>query len=263
MLAGLKLLGQGRAAEVFELDAERVLKVARVGSESALEREATAMRAAQAAGVPAPSLHEVGRYDERVGIVMARARGKDMLSDLARRPWTLVRVGAKLGRIHAQVHRASAPDDLPSVSAYAQERLAVAPLQPALRDKVHGILGELPDGDRLCHLDFHPGNIMRDGATMVVIDWSSAARGDPLADVAFTVLGLQGGKPPPGTALLTRIFAPIGRGMILRGYLRSYRRHAEFDAARLARWRAVAAGVRLSYQIQGEQELLTRIIAEA
>ena len=263
MLEGLKLLGQGRAAEVFELDAERVLKVARAGSESALEREATAMRAAQAAGAPVPAVYEVGRYDDRVGIVMARARGQDMLSDLARRPWTLVRVGAKLGRIHAQVHRASAPNDLPSITAYARERVAGAPIQQALRDKVQAILGELPDGDRLCHLDFHPGNIMRDGATMVVIDWSSAAGGDPLADVAFTALGLQGGKAPPGTALLTRIFAPIGRGMIVRGYLRSYRQHAGLDATRLARWRVVAAGVRLSYGIEGEQELLTRIIAEA
>lgn len=261
MLEGLKLLGQGRAAEVFELDASRVLKVARVGSESALEREAIAMRAAQAAGAPVPALHEVGHYDDRVGIVMARARGKDMLTDLARRPWTLVRVGAKLGRIHAQVHLATAPSDLPSVRTYAEER--VSRIEQTLRDKVQAILRELPDGDRLCHLDFHPGNIMRDGATMIVIDWSSAARGDPLADVAFTVLGLQGGKPPPGTALITRMFSPIGRGMIVRGYLRSYRRHADLDKTRLARWRVVAAGVRLSYEIEGEQALLTQIIADA
>ena len=261
MLEGLTRLGQGRAAEVFELDSERVLKVARAGSESALEREAIAMRAAHAAGAPVPALHEVGRYDDRVGIVMARARGKDMLSDLARRPWTLVRVGAKLGRIHAQVHRASAPSDLPTVKSHAEERLSR--VEPTLRDKVQAVLRELPDGDRLCHLDFHPGNIMRDGPTMIVIDWSSAARGDPLADVAFTVLGLHGGKPPPGTALITRMFSPIGRGMIIRGYLRSYRRHAGVDETRLARWRVVAAGVRLSYEIAGEHELLTQIIADA
>jgi aminoglycoside phosphotransferase (APT) family kinase protein len=97
---------------------------------------------------------------------------------------------------------------------------------------------------------------------MVVIDWSSAARGDPLADVALTALALRGGDPPPGTALVTRLFAPIGRGMILRGYLRSYRRHAELDEARFARWRVIAAAVRWTYEIAGEQELLARIIAE-
>lgn len=261
MLEGLPLIGQGRAAEVFQLDADRVLKVARAGAEAAVEREAVALRAAQAAGAPVPALHEVGTYDGRSGIVMTRVRGKDMLSDLGRRPWLIVRVGAKLGRIHAQVHRASAPAELPSVKAYAEER--VARLPAAQRDKVLALMRELPDGDRLCHLDFHPGNVIRDGATMVVIDWSSAARGDPLADVAFTVLGLQGGAAPPGTALVTRVLAPIGRGMIVRGYLRSYRRHAELERPRLSRWRVVAAGVRLSYEIAGEQDLLARIIAAA
>jgi aminoglycoside phosphotransferase (APT) family kinase protein len=134
---------------------------------------------------------------------------------------------------------------------------------PALRDKALSILSELPDGDRLCHLDFHPGNVIRDAATMIVIDWSSAARGDPLADVAFTLLGLQGGAAPPGTALVTRIFAPLGRRTILRGYLRSYRNHANVDEVRLARWRIVAAAVRLTFEIEGESDLLTEILGTA
>jgi Ser/Thr protein kinase RdoA (MazF antagonist) len=263
MLETLRRIGEGRAAEVFELDDARVLKVARTGNEATIEREAMALRVARSAGAPVPVVHDVGRFDERMGIVMSRARGTDMLTDIARRPWTLVRVGAKLGRIHAQVHRAIAPGELPTVRAYVDDRIVAARMDPALRAKVRSILNALPDGDRLCHLDFHPGNVIREAATMIVIDWSSAARGDPLADVAFTVLGLQGGKAPPGTALLTRIFAPIARGTILRGYLRSYGEHADLDVARLARWRVVAAGVRLTYEIAGEAELLTRIIQSA
>jgi aminoglycoside phosphotransferase (APT) family kinase protein len=263
MLESLRLIGQGRAAEVFEMDDNRVIKVARVGGDAAIEREAAALRVAHNAGAPVPTIFEEGRFDDRAGIVMSRARGIDMLTELSRRPWMLFRTGAKLGRLHAQVHRVDAPSELPSVKQYVADRIAAAPIDEALRTRVLTILHELPDGDRLCHLDFHPGNVIRDAATMVVIDWSSAACGDPLADVAFTILGLEGGEPPPGTPLLTRLFAPVGRRMILRGYRRAYIDHAELDEARLARWRVVAAGARLSYQIPGETDRLVGIIRSA
>src|SRR5689334_12804981 len=111
MLEALRRIGEGRAAEVFELEGDRVLKVARLGAEATIEREAIALRAAQSAGAPVPVVHEVGEFDGRAGIVMSRARGRDMLSDLARRPWTLARLGAKLGRVHAEVHRAGGPSE--------------------------------------------------------------------------------------------------------------------------------------------------------
>lgn len=38
----------------------------------------------------------------------------------------------------------------------------------------------------LIHMDFHPLNIMLAASGPVVIDWSNAGEGDPLADVAFT-----------------------------------------------------------------------------
>lgn len=36
------------------------------------------------------------------------------------------------------------------------------------------------------HRDFHPLNIIRGAAGPVVIDWSNAGEGDPLADIAFS-----------------------------------------------------------------------------
>jgi hypothetical protein len=62
------------------------------------------LRAAYAAASPADRA-EVGRFDERAGIVMSKVLAKDMLSDLARRPWTLVRVGPKSAAC-TTVHRA-------------------------------------------------------------------------------------------------------------------------------------------------------------
>ncbi len=39
-------------------------------------------------------------------------------------------------------------------------------------------------GDRLCHNDYHPRNILFDGKGYTVIGWNSATKGDPAGDVA-------------------------------------------------------------------------------
>jgi len=192
---------------------------------------------------------------------MDRARGVDMLTQFARRPWTIIRAGAKLGRLHAQLHETVAPAELPSLKQTLLERIAGSThVPPAVRERVVLILRDLPDGDRLCHLDFHPGNVIADGATMTVIDWPGACRGDPLADVALTTITLQGGKTTPGTPLITRLLAPIGRKLLLGGYSRSYRKHGSFDRDRFAKWIVVAAAQRMTYDVDGEQPMLLRVI---
>jgi hypothetical protein len=69
-----------------------------------------------------------------------------------------------------------------------------------------------------------------------VIDWLGASRGDPLADVALTMITLRGGKTTPGTPLITRVVAPLGRKVLLGGYLRGYRAAVpDFDQGHLDR----------------------------
>jgi aminoglycoside phosphotransferase (APT) family kinase protein len=260
-LAGLVRLGQGRAAEVFALDLERVIKVARAEAAESLDREAAALRAAHDAGMPVPSAHELLDVEGRRALIMDRVAGTDMLTSFAQRPWTLLRAGARLGRLHARLHQTPAPASLPSAREVIEGRIvASSAVPPAIRERILALLGTLPDGDRLCHFDFHPGNIITDGKQLTVIDWPGACRGAPLADVAATLIALRGGKTTPGTPWITRLFAPIGRKLLLGGYLRGYRAVQGIDPHSLARWRVVLAGVRLTYAIPGEdRDLLAAI----
>jgi len=260
-LAGLVRIGQGREAEVFAIDSERVIKVARPHAGEALDREAAALRAAHGAGMPVPAALELVEVDGRRALIMSRARGIDMLTGFARRPWSLLRAGSKLGRLHARLHETIAPTTLPAARNVFERRITESPHVPAtVRDRVMPILRGLPDGDRLCHFDFHPANVIGSGTEMTVIDWPAACRGDPLADVAATVIVLRGGKTTPGTPLITRLFAPLGRKLILGGYLRGYRARQSIDRERFARWEVVLACVRLTYAVDGERELLLATI---
>ncbi len=54
-------------------------------------------------------------------------------------------------------------------------------------------------GDRLLHLDLHPGNVILGPSGPVVIDWTNAPVGDPAVDAALTWVILRSGA---GSALV-------------------------------------------------------------
>lgn len=262
-LAQLVRIGQGRAAEVFAVDAERVVKVARPENQQAIDREAAALRVAHAAGMPVPAAYELLDIDGRRALIMGRAPGIDMLTRFARKPWTLLGAGSKLGRLHARLHETIAPATLPNARAVIGERIGESSHVPTdVRERVLSLLRELPDGDRLCHLDFHPANVITDGNQLTVIDWPGACRGDPLLDVAATVIILRGGKTAPGTPFVTRLFAPIGRKLLLGGYLRGYRARRTIDRDLLDRWLVVLSCMRLTYDVTGERDDLLAATAK-
>ncbi len=133
-----------------------------------------------ACGYPVPRVYEITDTD----MVLERLTGPTMLDVLARRPWRVGSLGRVLGRLHDRLHTLPAPEWLP-------KRFSTA------------------DGDRVLHLDLHPGNVILTRRGPVVIDWCNAGAGDPAADVAMTMVTV-GSADVPGLA------ARLGRGLLLR-----------------------------------------------
>ena len=259
-----RLLGAGREAEIFAWGADQVVKVLRdPDAGSRLEWEAAAMRAARRAGVEVPVVYELTVVDGRPGLVMARVDGEDLLTALARRPWTFGRSVRALGRLQARLHDAIAPPELPTLRETLDRRIRVVPhLSPRLRGYALGLLADLPDGDRICHGDFHPGNVIVDASGPSLIDWTNATAGDPTADLARTVLLLRVGPLPEDMSILTRTADRIGRSLFRRLWIRSYRRVRAFDADRLFRWETVGAAARLGEEIDEEVPALLGLLDE-
>lgn len=46
----------------------------------------------------------------------------------------------------------------------------------------------MSDGDRLCHGDFHPVNVLGETVQPVIIDWPDARQADPTADACRSYL---------------------------------------------------------------------------
>jgi tRNA A-37 threonylcarbamoyl transferase component Bud32 len=266
-LRGLHLIGQGREAEVFECQDGRVLKLLRApGPGAGLAFEIAALDAARSAGVFVPRAYEKVVIDGRMGLMMERLEGPDLLTIIGQKPWLVFYSGRLTGEIHARINAARAPASLPAVRDVVNRRLVrLAPSEPTLAEWVGRILAHLPDGDALCHGDFHPGQLMSSGDRHAAFDWSGAKRGDPLFDYARTRVLLSLGEPPPGTHLTLKLLAKIGRRVLISSYVRSYERHTaeRVDEARVRRWEIVNLAARLLDEVPGERpRLLQRLHRE-
>ena len=261
-LRGLRLIGQGREAEIFEWRDGRVLKLLRApGPKTGLALEIAALNVARLAGVSVPQAYEEVVIDGRTGLVMERLEGSDLLTIIGQRPWLVFHSGRVTGEIHARINAARAPASLPAVSDVVNRGLArLALSEPTLAQWVGRILAHLPEGDALCHGDFHPGQLMFAGDRYAAFDWSGAKRGDPLFDYARTRVLLSLGEPPPGTPHTLTLLAKIGRRVLISSYVRSYERNTAkpLDRARVRRWEIVNLAVRLVDDVPGERPRLLR-----
>lgn len=217
------LIGAGRSADVYAIDAGRVLRRYRVPLD--VQAEATIMRYLDQAGFPVPKVYDADGSD----LVMERLDGRDMLIDLSRRPWLARRHARLLAAMHNRLHEIPAPPGFPQ------------PLGP---------------GDTVMHLDLHPGNIMLTSRGPVVIDWSNRAVGPAGADVAIGYL-IMACSEVDDVPLLIRPIVSSVRATFVRHFLLGVRDDPVPYIAVAARHRMADRNVRPS-----EVAWLARKLAE-
>jgi Ser/Thr protein kinase RdoA (MazF antagonist) len=248
-------IAHGRTAEIYpwgEGD-RQILKLFYTWfPEERLRHEAGVARAVQAAGLDVPAVGEVVEVveaDGRLGLVYERLAGVPMGRRMETRPWTLVHLSRRLAELHAQMHEVAGIAGLPPQRARIERKVGAARgLEPALRQRVLAALAEMPDGDRLCHGDFHPWNVIVSGTRTTVIDWIDATCGNPLVDVARTSVILAGVAAM--TDLVTwwdRLFVP----WVHRLYLRRYFELRPGGEEEVRAWLPIAAAARMSEDIPG------------
>jgi aminoglycoside phosphotransferase (APT) family kinase protein len=157
-------------------------------------REAANLAIVAEARLPAPAAHAVQRFGERWGLVMDRAAGATFAEAmLADRERTGACLEAMAG-LHLQMHRASV-FGLPDLKSRLAQKIGRADLAPDLQRRLLDALAALPGGDRICHGDFHPYNLLGTPERAMVVDWLDASSGPPAADVARSHL-LIGARLP-------------------------------------------------------------------
>jgi aminoglycoside phosphotransferase (APT) family kinase protein len=234
------LLGVGKEAEVFAFG-DLALKLYKPGmSKASSFREAAHLAVVERNGLSAPRVHAVNEYGGRWGVVMDRVNGQrlgDAMTSADRMPML-----DKLVRIHRQIH-ACPGHGLTSMKARLAASIRRAGLLgEALRERLIRQLDDLPDGDRLCHGDFHPWNVIGD----VVVDWLDACTGDPSADVCRTYVLLRHAAPE-----------------LANDYVETYVSEAGMNARDVFAWLPLVAAARLAEHVPDEEAGLLLLAGDA
>ncbi|MBY3086824.1 aminoglycoside phosphotransferase family protein [Rhizobium laguerreae] len=230
-----RLLGSGKEAEVFEYGALALKLYRRAASKASSFREAANLSILERLALPAPKVHAVGEFDGRWGVLMDRAPDQ-FVSTAESAPLE------DMAQLHRRLHEKPG-DGLPSLMARLSARIRRAEgLDAASRNRLLLELDSLPDGDRVCHGDFHPWNIHGSGQGFMIVDWLDACCGNPLADVCRTYVLLHHAMPD--------------RAM---GYVEAYASVTGSEVSAILAWLPAIAAARLTEGVANENDELLQL----
>ena len=126
-----------------------------------------------------------------LGIVFDRVKERSFAERMREDPSVIPECLQSLVRLHARIHGQTARQLGSLKSRLATNIAGTGLLDEPLKQILLGRLADMPDGDRLCHGDFHPVNVLGQNSLPMVIDWPDVCRGDPAADVCRSYLLLK------------------------------------------------------------------------
>lgn len=239
-------IAQGNTAEIFRLENGRILKLFRNGiARDAVEREYDNTRVASALLPQVPKAYDLIEQDGRIGIVFQEVSGTEMLRMMTIHPLRIRSSMHDFAQYHARIAKPVSAN-MRSVRDKLRDEIGwQTALTEQEKERTLGMLFRLPDGDRLCHFDFHPGNVMVNGENVFFLDWMTACKGDPRADAARTWLLLKYGEPLHASKKQRLLICSVMRfaGGI---YLRQYRRLTGIGRKEIREWLVPVAAARLS-----------------
>jgi hypothetical protein len=216
--------------------------------------------------LPTPRLVDSVSLDGRRGIIFERVAGLSMLRWLTAKPWLVVSLARQFADLHSTIHAQSGTGFASLRSSLVAKLTQAESLLPQIKGDVLHLLSRLPDGTALCHFDFHPDQVMITPRGPMILDWMSAFQGDPLADVARTLVLATFGQAPHVNRLMRNLI-DIARGSFCRSYLSRYLElHPQATRGQVEAWMIPVAAARLTENIPGERqpilEFITRSLRE-
>jgi aminoglycoside phosphotransferase (APT) family kinase protein len=238
-----RLLAVGNVAEVFEWGSRVVKLYKSTAAKPTAFREAAIHAAVEAMGLPVPKVWSVQEIGDRWGVVFDRVKQASFAEQMLNNRDQFTRYLDSMVHLHMRIHAHGAIQFADLKVRLADNISATRRLDDRRkRDLLDGIT-DMPDGDRLCHGDFHPMNILGKASQPVTIDWPDARRGDPAADVCRSYLLMK-----------------LHAAEIATAYVDAYCRAAVMPRQAVLSWLPYVAVARLAEDVPGELDHLLKIV---
>lgn len=254
----------GRSADLYSLPNNQVLKLF-FPTANPKEIEAEYENTIEVSRLQVTKMQCYGKVKvgERLGMIFDRLEGISLTKLPDKNPIELFRIANTLANLHFQIHQTKS-EKLRDIKEILNDCLDAKPLEFLSEEEkkiIREYIKNLPEGNSVLHLDFHPENVIVQDKDRIVIDWMTAAKGNPCADVSFTKLLFTDAELWPGTPKLKILFYTLIRKFILGGYLKTSKHLSGITDSDLNRWRLSSLILRLGlWDIASERENLKQQI---
>jgi len=255
-----RLIGQGRTADVFQYGKSKVIKVFHQEFTQLAYEEYSKAKNIASIGISAPAVYDFVDIDDKKGIIYEYVQGVNMLQLIQKNPLKITRYAKQLADLHAKINSRSVPSLANIKESISDTIQNIQSIKQADRETIIGYLSTLPDGERLCHYDFHPGNVLLSYSNAKVIDWMTAGTGNPSADVCRTSVILMSNVLPPNVSAIEKVMINIFRKILYKSYITHYYKITNVKQEDVEQWLLPVAAARLAEGIESEVPYLNGII---
>lgn len=234
----LRKLADSRSAEIYAWGDRHVVKLFRLGfPREAIDQEAQNAAMIHALGVPTPRPEGQVEVKGRAGILFERCSGPTLYELLQGGSAPAGPLAAAFFELQYRLHQCRHPA-LPAATRTLESAILRARVPDAVKQRAIGAMQAMPGGQAVCHGDYHPLNVLWAPARAMALDWLDAGSGDPLFDIARSLLYLRYARAGQ--------IAPDRRREFTSAYERLCREAWRDEFERADRWRLPVAVARLS-----------------
>ncbi len=178
----LQKLAEGNTAEIFQLDNNRILKLFKpCYSKDAMLHEYHNHQVVSGLLDSVPKLYEIVEENGRFGYIMEQIKGTN-LAELLLNEHTFTKAMEQFVFLHKEWNK-EASSEVISYKDWMKAMMADKEGNAELLEKIN----QLPEGNTLCHGDFHPYNILVTTENKpIVIDFANVCKAPKEYDIART-----------------------------------------------------------------------------
>jgi hypothetical protein len=227
------LIGAGYSAEVYDYGNNNVLKLLKENFDNYLiQKEYEISKFAYLNNILTPEPKELIQENNRKGIVFQKINGKTLstMGEMLYKKETI----QKMVELQYTINKTEFINDKYTYKNNLE--YAVSENKYLTDDEktiIKRIIYNLPDGNRLCHSDFHPMNVMYFENKYYIIDWALGVQGTMAYDVGKTIMlikyiGLQENEP-----YIKYLYNNILRNKISKTHIKKYCKISGMDKKEL------------------------------
>lgn len=240
-----ELVGRGNTANVYRWGNHEVIKIFHDHFNSSYEANKEAKNAEMISSLKlrAPQYSGLLEYEGKSCLVYERIDGPTMLWQIEPTKDSISYRAKLMAQLHAEIHHAKVetkPNLKTEIGALIHSSAVINEHE---KHTIQHILHALPEGQAICHYDFHPDNIIISPQGPIVIDWLNVLIGHQAADVARSSMMIQSHSLPPNAPhwLTDRPF----RELFHHEYLKEYGLLTGMDEDMVNEWMAPTLAARI------------------